>query len=202
MPLSLLINRINRNVEQVVQTQLVDSLLTSSNCLQTFDIYLLFISVYPNIDVEPQTLCCSHDEKLTLFFAVLKSLNMSTYTQLHILFFAATSLKCYKCDGDNTPPMCNETETCGTGETQCVSQVEEDDGKKSYYRGCGLPAACTAKETACKAQKLIKSIDECSYSCCDEDLCNDKFPALGSGFKVTSGLFVIAVTLSFALFAM
>ncbi|XP_028404755.1 probable weak neurotoxin NNAM2 [Dendronephthya gigantea] len=118
-------------------------------------------------------------------------------------FLTASSLTCYKCEGDNTPPMCNETEICSTGNTQCLSQVEKDgDGKMSYKRGCTIPASCSAKKTACLVEEKLGRIDDCSYECCDTDNCNDKFPALGSGVQVTSGIVAIAATLFFALFVM
>ena len=117
-------------------------------------------------------------------------------------FFTASSLTCYKCEGDNTPPACTVNETCDTGYTQCLSEVEKDDDDKiSYKRGCTLPLSCTSKKTACSLQKAFDKIKACSYTCCDSDNCNDKFPTL-SGVHVTSGLVTIAATLSFALFVM
>ena len=117
--------------------------------------------------------------------------------------FTASSLTCYKCDGDDTAPLCNATETCGTAETQCISEVEKDDnGKVSYHRGCAPPLSCTSKKVACSVQKTFDKIEACSYECCDTDNCNSEFPMLGAGVKVTSGLVAILVTLSFALFVM
>ena len=59
--------------------------------------------------------------------------------------------------------------------------MEKDDGKITYEQGCALPAACTRKETLCEAQKLIKTIEDCAYKCCDEDKCNKDYPSFGSG---------------------
>jgi hypothetical protein len=102
----------------------------------------------------------------------------------------------------NTPPQCNATEICGTGRTQCLSEVEKDDDDKiTYTRGCALPATCTTNEGVCSLQKLAKNIKECKYSCCKEDRCNSEFPTLGSGVQVASVL-VIAATLFFSLFVM
>ena len=115
----------------------------------------------------------------------------------------ASSLTCYKCEGENTPPTCNQNETCTGVQTQCLSQVEkDDDGKISYKRGCTTPVSCTAKKATCVVQEKLGKIDDCSYDCCDTDNCNDKFPALGSGVQVASGVIAIAATLSFALFVM
>ncbi|CAB4012264.1 Hypothetical predicted protein [Paramuricea clavata] len=116
-------------------------------------------------------------------------------------FLTASSLTCYKCEGENTAPACTANETCGVTQKQCIASVEkDDDGKITYERGCALPGACTANRATCKAKEILNQIDDCSYDCCDTDNCNDKFPALGSGVQVTSGLVAIAATLAFAFF--
>ena len=109
---------------------------------------------------------------------------------------------CYKCEGTGEKPLCNETEICSSTEKQCISSVEKDDGKITYMRGCALPLACTTKKAACTAGKVVKTIEECAYKCCDTTNCNTDFPSFSSGVQVTSGLVAIATTLVFALFVM
>lgn len=120
---------------------------------------------------------------------------------IFLFIFTASSLTCYKCEGENTPPACTANVTCSIAETQCIAEVEkDDDGKITYKRDCALPGACTANRATCVVKKLANQLDECSYACCGSDNCNDKFPALDSGVQVTSGLVAIAATLAFAFF--
>lgn len=119
------------------------------------------------------------------------------------LFFTASGLKCYECEGTNAKPQCiNATEECGTTETQCIAYVEEKGDTKTYKKGCALPGACTTNEASCKARKLLNQLDGCAYECCDSDLCNKEFPSLNSGVQAASGLVAIGTTLVFALFLM
>ena len=101
-----------------------------------------------------------------------------------MIFFTASSLECYKCDGTNTKPQCNATETCSSVERLCISSVEKDGNTTTYEQECTLPGACTAKKAVCAAKKLLKTIDDCAYKCCDEDKCNDDFPSLGKSSLV------------------
>ena len=114
------------------------------------------------------------------FVYFLKLILLRQFRDIFLLS-PASGLVCYKCEGTGQEPTCNANETCGTGYTQCISSVEKDDGKITYKKGCALPAACTTKKAACAAQKLLKTIEDCAYECCDEDKCNKDYPSLGSG---------------------
>ena len=118
-------------------------------------------------------------------------------------FCTASSLTCYKCQGSGNAPNCTEIETCGSTETQCLSEVEKDDDDKlTYQRGCTVPGSCTANEGVCSFQKLAKNIKECAYKCCKSDKCNNEWPSFDSGIQVTSGLVAISLAAFFALFVM
>lgn len=144
-----------------------------------------------------------HIEFTSIKFCILSKINITqTIPWYFFCFFPASGLVCYECEGTGKEPTCNANETCSTGYTQCISSVEKDDGKTTYKKGCALPAACTGKKTFCAAQKLVKSIEDCAYKCCDEDKCNKDFPSLSSGVQVTSGLVAIGATLVFSFFVM
>ena len=97
-------------------------------------------------------------------------------------FFAASSLKCYKCkgpdDGRPYPKSICENEltevtcasdnyTCGIyhHEIKSGALVNEVEG-----RSCVHVADCRDVESPCRVIRLAGG--NCTFSCCDEDLCN------------------------------
>ena len=118
------------------------------------------------------------------------------------LFFAANSLKCYKCKGpdDGRPypqSICEkeqievtcarENDTCGKYHHKIKSGALTNEVEA---RSC--VSDCHHIEQSCRA--IILAGGECTFSCCTEDLCNTA-SALASHVLVT-GWYLFLLSLS------
>ncbi len=116
---------------------------------------------------------------------------------VYFFFSAANSLKCYKCKGpdDGRPypqSICEKEQievTCSSENNTCGKYHHEIKSgaliNEVEARSC--VADCYHIELSCRP--IILAGGECSFSCCDEDLCN-------TGFTLTPNVFGFVLYLS------
>ncbi|KAI7795902.1 ly6/PLAUR domain-containing protein 2-like [Triplophysa rosa] len=92
-----------------------------------------------------------------------------TIALLFILIAGGHSLQCYVCTSVLSS-LCNTTETCPAGETQCSTITV------STVLGSLATKACAA---ACEALTIDTIVGTTSTKCCNTDLCN----GADGGFK-------------------
>lgn len=135
---------------------------------------------------------------------VIGALHANCKTWLHknlyrFYFLAASALKCYKCKGpdDGRPypkSICEDEQTevtCSSENYTCGKYHHEIKSgaliNEVEARSC--VADCRYIELSCRA--IILAGGECTFSCCDEDLCNT-VTRLTSHLFLTAGAFVSA----------
>ena len=101
------------------------------------------------------------------------------YLQCSFAIFAAFGRKCNICASTTSLEDCDKTkkeETCPSGMDYCATlsiqfNLPAPAGEtKSFARLCSTKAVCD--DTSSKLKACKDADGECSYKCCDSDLCN------------------------------